>query len=164
MSRVTRPTNQKAIDSWLTAKLVRFRWYDRSDRYISSESHADVIVFPAPWMAATIWLLAAMTKFGTPQCPKWEIPNLSIIHLATETGNCAWEMNKRPILRDLLGPIYKSETSNEVWISDTPPRWPHRQNNRSCGKHLRETGQGKMWVSYLMSCYFIVIITSSLIG
>ena len=44
-----------------------------------------------------------------------------IIHLATETGNCAWQMNKRSIIRDLLWHIYKSETSNEVWISDTPP-------------------------------------------
>ena len=25
-----------------------------------------------------------------------------ILHLATETGNCAWQMNKRSILRDLL--------------------------------------------------------------
>ena len=38
-----------------------------------------------------------------------------IIHLATGTGNCAWQMNKRSIFRDLLWPIYKSETSNEVW-------------------------------------------------
>ena len=47
-----------------------------------------------------------------------------IIHLPMETGNCAWQMNKRSILRDLLWPIYKSETSNEVWISDTPPPPP----------------------------------------
>ena len=49
-----------------------------------------------------------------------------IIHLATETCDSAWEANKRSILRDLLGHIFKSETSNEVWISDTPPRWPRR--------------------------------------
>ena len=58
MSRISRPANQTALDSWLTAKLACFRWYDGSDKYICSESHADVIVFPAPWMAATIWLLA----------------------------------------------------------------------------------------------------------
>ena len=52
-----------------------------------------------------------------------------ILHLATETGNFAWQMNKRSILRDLLWPIYNFKTSNEVWISDKPPRWPHRQNN-----------------------------------
>ena len=62
MSRVLRLANQTALDSWLTAKLACFRWYDRSDRYINSESHADVIVF--------IVFLAAMTKFGTPHCPK----------------------------------------------------------------------------------------------
>ena len=48
MSRVLRLANQTALDSWLTAKLACFRWYDRSDRYINSESHADVIVFLAP--------------------------------------------------------------------------------------------------------------------
>ena len=59
MSRVSSPANQKALESWLRSLLACFRWYDRS---ISSESHADGIVFPAPWMAATIWLLAAMTN------------------------------------------------------------------------------------------------------
>ena len=72
--------------------------------------------------------------------PPWRIRHTSlskmrdsqlvyIIHLATETGNCAREMNKRSILRDLLWHIYKYETSNEVWISDTPPRQLHKQNN-----------------------------------
>ena len=68
MSRVLGPANQTALDSCLRAKLTCFRWYDRSDRLISSESHGKVIVF----------IVAAMTKFGTPHCPKWEIPNLSI--------------------------------------------------------------------------------------
>ena len=54
MSRVLRPANQTAFDSWLPAKLACFRWYDRSDRYKSSESHTDVIVCPAPLMEATI--------------------------------------------------------------------------------------------------------------
>ena len=44
MSCVSRPANQTARDSWLTAKLTCFRCYDRSDRYISWESHADVII------------------------------------------------------------------------------------------------------------------------
>ena len=56
----------------------------------------------------------------------WDSQLVYIIHLATETGNCAWKMNKRSILHDLLWPFYKSEISNEVWISDTPQRWLHR--------------------------------------
>ena len=116
-----RPIRKRLTAGWEYSLLVS-RCYDRSDGYMSSESHYDGIVFRAPWMAATIWLLAAMTKRRNSQL-------VYIIHLAAETGNCAWEMNERSIPRELLWPIYKSETSNEVWISDTPPRWPHRQNN-----------------------------------
>ena len=55
-----------------------------------------------------------------------------IIHLATETCNCVWVMNKRSIFRDLLWHIYKSETSNEVWIADTPPGWPRIDRITDC--------------------------------
>ena len=48
MSRISRRANQTALDSWLTAKLACFRWYDRSDRYVSSESQDYVIVFQLP--------------------------------------------------------------------------------------------------------------------
>ena len=34
-------------------------------------------------------LLADMRLFGTNHYPKCQIPKLSVIHLATETGNCA---------------------------------------------------------------------------
>ena len=68
-----------------------------------------------------------------------------IIHPATETRNWARQMNKRSILRDLLWPIYKSDTSNEVWISDTPPRWPHRQNNWSCTPYGQAPAVALAW-------------------
>ena len=135
MSRVSRPANQRPLDQALTAGwehslLVSVGMIDQIDRWARNLTLMSLCSQLPEWRPLyDYWLPWRNSVHVTVQMRDSQL--VYIIHLATETCDCVglWEMNKMSILRDLLWHIYKSETSNEILISETPPRWPRRQNN-----------------------------------
>ena len=73
MLRVPRPANQTALGSCLRAKVACFCWYDRYRQ-------ARILTLMCTKLpdGGHYMITAAMREFGTPHCPKYEIPNLSI--------------------------------------------------------------------------------------
>ena len=119
MSRVSRLANQLTAGSQQSL-LVSVGMIDQIDMYKLSISHWCHCV-PSSLNGGHYMITGRHDEIRYNTLSKMRDSQLVyIIHLATETGNCTWQMNKRSILRDLLWHIFKSETSNEVWISDTP--------------------------------------------
>ena len=124
MSRVARPANQRALDQeftagWEHSLLFSVGMIDQIDRQARNLTLMSLCSQLPEWRPLyDYWPPWRNSVHVTVQMRDSQL--VYIIHLATETCDCVWEMNERSILRDLLWHIYIFETSNEVWISDTP--------------------------------------------